>query len=250
MRFLGCRSSVSPARLAAPVLALIAGAVLPHTVAAQEIRAAVGGVSDYVVHGVTRSRNDPAGQGVVSVSGSRGTAAGIWVSTVNLNPGPGANAEYAPFVSQRFRFNIDLALDAKIARYFYPDDPSQLDYDYTELRAALVYRDSIELSMAYSPDWSMYTRYGPTTDRRAIWTELSATYPVDRYVSLTGGVGYADLSDHDRSDYAYFSAGMEWHWRRLLVGLSYVGTNNDGKRLFSSDNAGNRVVGSLIWVIR
>jgi len=230
-------------------MTLFAWAALPSSALAQELRAAVGAVTDYVVHGVTRSRSDAAIQGTVSMSGSRGTAVGAWASTVNLNPGPGANAECAPFVSQRVRINIDIALDAKVSRYVYPDDPSQLDYDYTEMRAALTYRDSLELGVAYSPDWSMYTRYGPTKNRRAIWTELSFAYPIDPVFSLTGGLGYADLSDHDRPDYTYFSAGMQWRWERLLVGLTYVGTDNDAKRLFTSDNAGDRVVGSVIWVI-
>jgi len=244
------RSHAKCAWLTGSLVAIIGGVALQSLAHAQEWHGAVGVVTDYVVHGLTRSDSDPAAQGTLSASVFRDTTVGAWASTVNLNPGPGANAEYALFVAQRLRVNIDLAFDAKLARYLYPDDPGQIDYDYTDFRAALVYRDSIELAVEYSPDWSMYTRYGPTTDRRAIWTELSVAYPVDPVLSLTGGMGYADLSDHDRSDYAYFSAGMEWRWRRVVVGLSYIGTDNDAKRLFSSDNAGNRVVGSLIWVIR
>lgn len=237
------------ARTAATQLALC-GAVLwvlaaTGTARALEAQASVGAATDYVVHGLTRSRGDPAAQAELSLALPTGTVLGAWASTVDLSPG--ADAEYAVFASQRFRAGMDFAFDASAARYLYPGGSRSIDYDYTELRAALAYRDTVELSLAYSPDWSMFSRYGLAEDERALWTDLSVGYPVSPRLRLTGGVGYADLSDAVDDGYTYYSAGVEWRWRQLVLGLVYVGTV-DAEHLFTG-TAADGLVGSLIWVI-
>jgi uncharacterized protein (TIGR02001 family) len=231
-------------------LALLGCLLAPSGAAAWDVHAAVGGVSDYVVHGLSRSDEDPALQAELSLASETGTVAGVWASSAQPNPSAGRELELAPFLGHRFRIGLDWSVDATLSRYLYSGDDDVLSYDYTELRAGVAYRDMVELAVAWSPDWTLYSYRGPASDRRALWTELSAGIPFDEVTRLSLGVGYADVSAHVGKGYAYYSGGLEWRWRRLLLGLTWVGTDSSGEGLFGDQRAGDRLVASVIWNIR
>jgi len=238
-------------RFASLACALCAGLVLPPAGATQQLRLSVGAATDYVVYGVSRTLGDPAGQGELAVSGERGTSLGLWASTANLNPGPGATSELGAFLAQRYRLGLDWALNLRASKYWYPGDTTGLSYDYAELRAGIAFRDAVQLTVSYSPDWSAFTpAYGAATDRPALWTDLSAAFPLSSRATVSAGLGYADVSEHIGTGYLYFSAGFEWRWRSLTFGVSYVGTDGDGTRAFGTSRAGDRLIGSVVWQIR
>lgn len=240
---------------AAQTIAVRAGATLLAVGAfmaparAQQVHAAIGAVSDYVVHGVSRSLGDPAVQAELAFAGRRGMAVGLWASSANLNPGPGSTQEYGLFLAQRFQAGMDFSVDLSAFRYEYPRDATGLAYAYTQLRAALSYRETLELAVAHSPDWSVFTRYGAARNRAATWIELSASWPLSARASITGGVGYADLRRHADTGYGYYSAGLEWRYRRFVFGLGFVGAGSRGKAIFGPTRAGDRLVGSVIWQV-
>lgn len=216
----------------------------------QQSYVTAGATTDYVVRGLTRTQGEAALQADAGFVTARGTSAGVWASTVDLNPGAGASSEFAAYMAQRLRTDMDVAIDLRVARYLYPGDIDPYPYDYTEIRAGLVFRDAFELAVAYSPDWSTFSRTGGfVRGRPALWVEGSASWPVGPQASLTGGAGYADVSEHTGQDYAYYSVGVEWRWRRLTAGLSLVGTDAAGERLFGPARAGDRIVASVIWKI-
>ncbi|MBS1201098.1 MAG: hypothetical protein H6R27_1776 [Proteobacteria bacterium] len=231
--------------------ALIAGLTLPGPASGQQLYAAVGATTDYVVRGLTRTQGDAAVQADAGFVTTRGTSLGAGASTVDLNPGAGASSEFAIHVAQRLRINMDMAVDLRLTRYLYPGDIDPYPYDYTEMRAGLVFRDVVELAVAYSPDWSTFSRTdGFARGRPALWAEGSASWPISASTNLTGGVGYADVREHTGQAYVYYSIGVEWRWRRLTAGLVLVGTDATAERLFGPTRADDRIVGSVIWKIR
>jgi uncharacterized protein (TIGR02001 family) len=230
--------------------ALAVGVVMTAPAYGQQMYATAGATTDYVVRGLTRTRGDAALQADAGLVTARGTSVGAWASTVDLNPGAGASSEFAAYLAQRLSIDMDLAVDLRVARYLYPGDIDPYPYDYTEIRAGIVFRDAFELAVAYSPDWSTFSRTGGfARGQPALWVEGSASWPIGPHASLTGGAGYADVREHTGEDYVYYSAGVELRWLRLTAGLSLVGTDAAGERLFGPTRAGDRIVASLIWRI-
>src|SRR5262245_64391036 len=84
---------------------------------------------------------------------------------------------------------------------------SDIDYDYTELRATLAFRDFIELSAGYSPDYSTYSSRGIAESETALGYEAAAHFPATRYLTLSAGAGYRNLESLIGSSYWYWSAG-------------------------------------------
>ena len=229
---------------------VVLGAFVSAVSSAGELHANLGVVSDYVVHGLSRTLAEPAVQVELSVSNDLGWTAGLWGSSVNLNTGPGPSAEYAIFAGRSRRIGVDLSLEARLARYIVPGDPAAFSYDYTEMRVALAYRDTLELAIAVSPDYSVSSSYGWSQERAAVWSELAVHYPLGPRWTLTGGVGYADLTDHVDKGYRYYSAGVQWNRDRLAASAGYIGASRTATRLFGDSQAGDRWVAGVVLRMR
>jgi uncharacterized protein (TIGR02001 family) len=228
-------------------IALLAWLMLPPAALGAEGHAAVGLASDYVVHGISRSLGDAVAQGSFGVSWRNGSSVGLWASTANLNPGRGATQEYAPYLAHRFALYPDVTLDLQLSRYLYPHDLAFLRYDYTELRAALSWRDLLEVVWAGTPDFSVFTSRGVGRDRFMWRTEVASRYPFGAHLSMNLGVGYAGMQELVGTGYWYGSLGVAWRWRTLTASVALIETDDTARRLFSDARAGSRVAGALIW---
>jgi uncharacterized protein (TIGR02001 family) len=233
-------------RTAGPLLGVLACLASVAPAQAAQLHVSVGGTSDYVAYGLTRSRGDPVAQLHVALSDIRGFTAGASASGANLYPGPGVSKEFAPFVAHRARLSPSLALGLELTRYIYPEDSQGLRYDYTELRAGLTWREMLELAVSATPDLSRFSSRGTARDRTAVHVEVSGLLPLSRRWSLTGGAGYADLTDLVDTGYWYYSAGAEWRRGDLTASVLAIGTDSRARALFR-DADGARLVAGLVW---
>lgn len=201
--------------------------------------ASVAATSNYLVNGLTRSGNEAAVQAHVGWLGDSGWSAGVWASTVQRHPENGPRYELDLYIARAWRIGRDLNASARVSRYQSLGDSALFPYDYTELAASLSFREAVTVTIAASPDYSFYTSHGYAPEGTSITCELSMQRPVGRRLQLTAGLGHADLQGRYGARYWYWSAGGQLAWRRLDIGLSYVGTDGTAERLFGPALAGN-----------
>lgn len=205
----------------------------------------VAASSDYVVHGITRSQGEPIVQAQLGWTGESGFMAGAWLATINLNRGPGPTQEIDPFVAKRWLVGRDWSLRTDATRYMFRPKPEYASYDYTELRAAMSYRDVLDFAIAWSPDYTGYASTGPAINRTMLTYEASAHFPATRWLGLNAGVGQRNLQDAFGVKYWYWSAGAEAAVSRFSFAVTYIGSSYEARELYTSDYAGNRVVATL-----
>jgi uncharacterized protein (TIGR02001 family) len=202
--------------------------------------------SDYVVHGVTRSQGNPIVQAQLGwVGGRSGWTAGVWLSTLDLNPGPGPRHEVDPYIGKRWALDRNWSLRTYLTRYMFRPHAARVGYDYTELQSALSFRDTIEVGMTWSPDYSGYSLRGVGRDGAMLTYEASARFPATRWLSLNAGVGRRDLQAVYRAGYWYWSAGAETAFNRMSFAVSYIGTSQAAIDLYGAEYAGDRMVATI-----
>jgi uncharacterized protein (TIGR02001 family) len=206
--------------------------------------------SDYVVHGVTRSRGNPIVQAQLGWTGDSGWSVGTWLSTMDLNPGPGPNREIDPYIGRRWILGRDWSVRADLTRYLFRPGLEEVSYDYTELRSALSFRDLLEVAVGWSPDYSGYSHLGAAHDRTMLTYEAAAHFPAARWLTLNAGLGRRDLQDAFGAGYWYWSAGTEASFRRFSFALAYIGTSDAALELYGPKYAGDRVVATLAMRLR
>jgi uncharacterized protein (TIGR02001 family) len=235
-------------RIAGSLLGVLACLAAFAPAQAAQLHASIGGTSDYVAYGLTRSRGEPVVQAHLAFSNARGLTAGAAASGANLYAGPGISKEFAPYLAHRAPLSSNMALGIELTRYIYPDDTTGLGYDYTELRAGVSWRELVEVTVAATPDLSMFSSSrGSARDRTAVHVELTALVPLSRRWSLTSGAGYADLSDLFDTGYWYYSAGAELRWRDVTASLVAIGTDSTARALFRDRADETRLVAALLW---
>lgn len=201
--------------------------------------------SDYVVHGITRSQGEPVAQAQVGWTGESGFMLGTWLSTVNLNPGHGPTLELDPYVAKRWALSPDWSLRTDVTRYMFRPSLERVQYDYTELRGALAFRDVLDFAVSWSPDYSGYSWLGLSRGRTMLTYELSGHLPATRFLSLNAGIGRRDLHDAFGLGYWYWSAGTEANFDRVSFAVTWIGTSYGATELYGSEYAGNRVVATV-----
>jgi|HigsolmetaAR206D_1030411.scaffolds.fasta_scaffold01385_11 conserved hypothetical protein, proteobacterial len=203
--------------------------------------ASVAATSNYLVNGLTRSGNEAAVQAHVGWIADSGWSAGVWASTVQRHPETGPRYELDLYLTRAWRIGRDLTASARVSRYQSLGDSALFPYDYTELAASLSFREAVTVTIAASPDYPFYTRYDYAPEGTSITCELSMQRPLGRRLQLSAGLGHADLQGgaYGAARYWYWSAGGQLAWRRLEIGLSYVGTDGTAERLFGTALAGN-----------
>jgi uncharacterized protein (TIGR02001 family) len=212
----------------------------------------VAASSDYVVHGITRSQGKPIVQAQLGWTGESGWTVGTWLASIDLNPGPGPRSEIDPFIAKRWLLSRDWSLRTDATRYMFRPNLQWASYDYTELRAALSFRDLLDVAAAWSPD---YTSYSPVSggfvaNRTMLTYEASAHFPATRWLALNAGIGRRDLQEVFGHSYWYWSAGTEATFQRLSFALTYIGSSYQARELYSTEYAGNRVVATLGFRVR
>jgi uncharacterized protein (TIGR02001 family) len=201
--------------------------------------------SDYVVHGITRSQGGPVVQAQLGWTGESGLMIGAWLSTLDLNPGPGPNRELDPYIAKRWALSPDWSLRTDVTRYMFRPRFGHTQYDYTELRGALAFRDVVDLAVSWAPDYSGYSWVGSAHGRTMVTYEASAHLPATRWIGFNAGIGRRDLQQAFGASYWYWSAGTEAHFNPLSLALTWIGTSDAATKLYGSEYAGNRVVATL-----
>ena len=225
-------------------LTMVAG-----TAHAADWNANVAVASDYIVRGLTRSLKGAAVQGSISLQGEQPWAVGVWASSVELFEGAGHQAEVDYFAAGEVPLSRDWRLGGQATHYDFTGESSSFSYDYTELTASLSYQDTITASVAWSPEYSYFARWGPVYDATMLSYELSARHPVNRHLQLVAGVGHTDLGSAGRA-YNFWSGGGEVSWERISLSLSYVSSDKDATRLFRDRAARDAWVATISFRIR
>ncbi|MEP7244647.1 MAG: TorF family putative porin [Gammaproteobacteria bacterium] len=206
--------------------------------------------SDYVVQGVTRSQGDPSLQGQLGWMNDAGWMAGAWLATINLNPGHGPTWELDPYVAKRWVLGRDWSARMDLTRYVLRPSLRNIDYDYTDVRAALSFRDVVDMAIGWSPDYSGYSGVGVARRQTMITYEASGHLPASRWLAFNAGIGRRDLQDAFGRSYWYWSAGAEAAVERWSLGVSYIGTSRTASDLFGSEYAGDRVVATIALKVK
>lgn len=205
--------------------------------------------SDHVVHGVTRSQGEPAAQAHLGLSRDSGWLVGVWLSTVDFGFSE-PRYEIDPSIGKRWLVGRDWSVRADLTRYLFRPRSQWQDYDYTELRGSVAFRDALEIAVTWAPDYSGYSWVGPAYDRRMLTYEASARFPTRRWLTLTAGAGRRDLQDAFGASYWYWSAGTEAATERVSFAITYIGTSRKAEDLYGRDDAGDRVVATLAFRVK
>jgi uncharacterized protein (TIGR02001 family) len=203
--------------------------------------------SDYLVHGLRRSADEPAAQAHLGFVGERGWSTGVWASTVNLHPGRGPRQELDFYAAAYAQLSRDWRLTSQLTHYEFLNDSRFLSYDYTEIAATASFRDVLSATIALAPRYSFYSNGIAARNRMAVNYEISGSWPLTRNVQLTAGLGHADLQNLFQASHWYWSGGAELAWKRMRLGVSYVGTDSSAERLFGPKLAANTWVATLAY---
>jgi uncharacterized protein (TIGR02001 family) len=170
---------------------------------------------------------------------------GTWVSTIDLNPGPGPDREIDPYIAKRWVMGRDWSLRTDLTRYMFTPRLAGVPYDYTEMRGAFSFRDVLDVAVSWSPDYSGYAWHGLARNRSMLTYEAQGRFPATRWLTLNAGIGRRDLEDAFGASYWYWSAGSEATFQRFSLAVTYIGTSYTARELYTPEYAGNRVVATL-----
>lgn len=193
------------------------------------LSASLSAATDYTWRGVSQSDNHAAVFATVS-AGYKGFYLGAGTENVDFL---GINQEYDLWGG----YVLDLhavKIDAGFVRYGYVDAP--IDIDTLEGKLGLtvpVGKGSVTAAGYYTGNY-----FGSSNP--AVYTELSASYPLVDKFSLSAAVGHQQIS-HSSGDYTTWNAGLTY---QVLPGASatvrYIDTDLGSGRLVRG-----RVVGSF-----
>jgi uncharacterized protein (TIGR02001 family) len=188
---------------------------------AQEVSANVVLATDYVFRGVSQTEGDPALQAGVDLS-SGAFYAGAWASNVAFAGDDGTSLETDLYLGVRPEF-AGWSWDIGAVGYLY-DDPSGLDYDYVELKAAAsraVGPATFGFAAYWSPDF-----FGAAEDE-ATYVEVNAAFSATDRWTVSGAVGRQFVSSD--FDYAAWNLGAAYGLTDdLAIDLRYHDTDGHG----------------------
>lgn len=181
---------------------VIAAAGSPSVLAGEiQLLGSVSYTSDYVHRGLTQSSGQPAIQAGAGLRIPEGLYFNAWGSTIDIHRlgpdfGDGSGLELDLLAGFARPLAADWHWDVNLGRYIYFADHRGLDYNYTELSAALAYRDRLRLSVDAGGDGSHPTRpaagarrpaHGGGTVRRMAFDALVGSQRGCRLQRFEGG---------------------------------------------------------------
>ena len=207
--------------------------------------------SDYVHRGLSQSSGNPALQAGIGIRSESGYYAHLWATTLDtseLAPDFGDDSAIeANLVVGRVKALADDWLIELTAGQYESFNASQiLDYDYTEFGVALIFKDNYRLHYAFSPRATDHTRSDAKLSGQRHVVEVSTQWPVSRRWSISGGVGYADLSRVSDVRHVFWGAGLNYRFQRYVLSAAFYGTDSDARERFIDGRADNRIAVSII----
>lgn len=230
---LGTRSSTS-----ALVAVACCGSLFAPPLSAQDsLGGSIAVTSDYRVRGISQTRGQPAVQGGIHARIGTGWVAGAWASTIDRNRGSSATSELDAYAAYGFAVSPDWNAKVALTHYWYPSDPARTNYDYDELSTSITYRSQFIATVAWSPNTAYfgYSRGRWQAARSsALSYELTGLHPLTSTMSLTGGVGYNDLSRLFGVGYWYWNTGLSYSMGPVQLDVQRIDSDTRAQRLFGS----------------
>ncbi len=197
-------------------------------------------VSDYAFRGISQTREDPALQASLDYVHESGFYAGIWGSNVDFTasgmPDDGADVEIDTYIGWRFPLGDTVSADVQFIRYNYPGTNSGIDYDYNEIIGKLTF-DWLTAGIGWSNDVFGSSESAP-------YYFASGSWALPQEFALSAGIAHYDLDDVFDDGYTEWNIGVIRQFGLLKIGLTYVGTDDNGEQIFG-DLAGDRLIGSI-----
>lgn len=242
----------APSACIAVILSLLA-MLLPAATHAAQGYAAIGITSDYVHHGLTQSSGEPAVQAGVGLRSPTGLYASAWLSSINIGqqaPDYGDDSGFELNLIGGYERPLSATWSAEInaGRYIYFAEHRMLDYNYWEFWTSLSWRERLRLSLAYSPEATDHTRrvQPEALDGERTVVELSAEWPLRRWLALGGGFGYHDAREVSDVEFTFWSAGATLRWRRYALSLTHFSTDADARARWPDGRAADRFAATLV----
>jgi uncharacterized protein (TIGR02001 family) len=240
------------------VAGLIGMRVAEAGIALEDFGGSLALTSDDVFHGISQTCGDPAVQGGLDYRSSGGLAAtevfaGVWASAGLGRSVCGKARELNFYAGYNFAPGPDSSASLTYTHYGYPGGAYTLRrlagfrYDYDSVGVRWSWRDEVSVTVDWTPNALRYTEYSVARDRTALSYGVQLHHPLPGGFSLSGGVGYDQVTDPFNVGYAFWNAGVGYAWRAVQLQVGYFGTANRADRLFGSYVAGNRASVSAVW---
>lgn len=232
------------------ILCLAAGVLLaaPAPAVPPQWGGSVTLASNHLLRGVSRSSNDPALSAQLEMQSSQGWLISLWGSTSRVRSIDSTTVELAGTLGYARAMNDDWTLVGSYTHYESPWGYRPTFYRYDEFTVDVHFRESLLLSVSYSPDVSRYSAsLGPVWQRNA-WA-YEATWQHDLRPHLRGwvGLGYYDLSDLFGDGYWYGSVGLGWRQGHWQFDASYVIPDHSARYLSYPESASRRALAAVSY---
>jgi uncharacterized protein (TIGR02001 family) len=191
--------------------------------------------SEYMFRGISQTDDKPAIQAGAGYSWSNGLYVGAWASNVDF--GESTDAEVDTFIGWNGDLSDSVNLDVQLVRYNYVGEPDGVDYAYNELIGKLSFAENYSATLGYTNDY-----LNSSTD--SIYAAVGGSWEVGDGYNITAGVGYTTVDDDLATEDGYidYSVGVNRDFGPVNIGVSYIGTDNNGEDLFGEDNAEEKFV--------
>ena len=179
--------------------------------------------SDYRFRGISRSDEDPAIQGSLTLSHESGFYAGAWASSLDDGPRFG-DAEVDLYGGWAGEIASGTDLDVGLTYYAFPDGDGRLGgSDYLEPYARLSHTlGPVKATLGLAYAWSQAgTNHD---DALYLFTGLTAGIPATRF-TVKGHVGYSNGGMAPTGDYFDWSLGVDAVAGPVTLGVAYVDTD-------------------------
>lgn len=200
--------------------------------------------TDYIFRGYSQTDGKPAIQGSIGINHESGLSASVWASNVDFNDGNEASIEIDGTLSYTHNIDNKTAFSIGGIYYAYPGANSDLDYDYFEAYGGLARSfdqfGDYSIQLYYSPEF-----FAETGDGLYVTGTASIPTPVEN-LKFLGSVGYQWIDDNDKygaPDYADWSAGLNYSYDKVTLGLKYTDTSVSDERCNNLCDA--RVMGNV-----
>lgn len=223
---------------------LFAMCLLVATPAFADVTGSVSVVSDYKLRGISQTHGGAAVQGGIEAAFDNGMYVGVWGSTISwVKDAMGqGRAEADLYVGRRGQLTADIAYDAGVITYIYPNhghavpgvisSPNTTEA-YLQLATGPV---AVKYSHVISRNfvgWYGGANYNQDT-RGSGYLEANATFDLGSGLAITGHVGHQRVRGSvataimDDASYTDWKLGVTKDIVVGVVGIAYTGTDVSG----------------------